>query len=131
LFYDELGNEKKNDEILLASKGWQHYKSKGDFFIINPTKEPSDVLKDGVNYKSLELNEQLVKNLEEKHDITIASKIQVDTMREMFNSQHVLLAAQTGCGKVKDEFNFLSSFKTLFKIFNFRHTHFWFRSFRR
>jgi ATP-dependent RNA helicase DDX28 len=90
----------KEKEIVLASKGWQHYKAKGDHFTIHPTADASDILKDGKEFNSFGLEEKLVQNLEEKHDITIATKLQMNAMEEIFNDQHVLLAAETGCGKV-------------------------------
>lgn len=91
----------KNDEIVLASKGWQHYKAKGDHFTIHPTADASDILKDAPEFSSFGLDEKLVQNLEEKHDITRATKLQIDAMKQIFDDQHVLLAAETGCGKVR------------------------------
>lgn len=95
-----VGDRIKNQEdIVLASKGWQHYKSKGDYFTIHATKDASDVLKNAPEYSSLGLNEQLVKNLDDKHDIYKATQLQLDAMHEILNKQHVLIAAETGCGK--------------------------------
>lgn len=88
------------EEIQLASKGWQHYKSKGDFFTIHATSEASDTLKDAPEYSTIGLDKQLVKNLDEKHGITKASKLQLNAMKQIFNNQHIILAAETGCGKV-------------------------------
>ena len=88
------------EAVELASKGWQHYKSKGDFFTIHSTSEASNILKNAPEYSTLELDKQLVKNLDDKHDITRATKLQLDAMTEIFNNQHILLAAETGCGKV-------------------------------
>lgn len=90
---------KSEEEIVLASKGWQHYKSKGDFFTIHPTRDASNTLIDAPEFNTLGLNEQLVKNLDVKHDIIKATKLQINTMRQIFDNQHVLLAAETGCGK--------------------------------
>ncbi|CAG9797330.1 unnamed protein product [Chironomus riparius] len=87
------------NEIVLASKGWQHYKAKGDYFIIHQKKDASDILKDAPEYKSLGLNPVLVKNLDEKHDITKATKLQQEAIKEILDNQHVLIAAETGCGK--------------------------------
>lgn len=103
--FDLYLNEKKkrvenSDEIILASKGWQHYKAKGDYFTIHPTALAEEVLAGAEEFSNFDLDQKLVKNLEEKHDITKATKIQVECMREIFNNQHVLLAAETGCGKV-------------------------------
>lgn len=101
LYLEDLNKKKiSQEEITLASKGWQHYKAKGDYFIIHQTKDASDILKDAPEFKSLSLNPGLVKNLDEKHDVTKATKLQLETMKEIFDNQHVLIAAETGCGKV-------------------------------
>jgi ATP-dependent RNA helicase DDX28 len=101
LYLDQKKATKPDDQIVLASKGWQHQKSKGDYFTIHATKSADNVLQNGTNFSELNLDKQLIKNLEEIHDITIATKLQTDAMKEIFNNQHVLLAAETGCGKVK------------------------------
>lgn len=101
-FLNDVPKKRNQSETIeLASKGWQHYKSKGDFFTIHATREPLDTLKDAPEYSTLGLDNLLVKNLDEKHDITKASKIQLNAMKEILNNQHILLAAETGCGKVK------------------------------
>lgn len=85
----------------LASKGWQHYKSKGDNFTIHPSREVIESnLKDSVDFSELELNETLVKNLDEKHNIRKATKLQKEAIQEILQGNHVLIAAETGCGKV-------------------------------
>lgn len=117
LYLEDLGKI-KNEEIVLASKGWQHNKSKGDYFIIQQSRDASDILKNAPDFKTLELNEQLVKNLSEKHDITQATKLQIDCMKEIFDDQHVVLAAETGCGKVHITLLILTKFiKHYFKKF--------------
>lgn len=89
------------DEMELASKGWQHYKAKGDHFIIHAIKDVIDSnFKDSVNFADFEFNEQLLKNLSEKHGIEKATKLQKNVMDEMLMKKHVLIAAETGCGKV-------------------------------
>lgn len=99
-FLDDIPKKRSESEAIeLASKGWQHYKSKGDFFTIHATREASDTLKDAPDYSTLGLDKQLVENLDEKHDITKATKLQLDAMKEIFNNQHIILAAETGCGK--------------------------------
>lgn len=85
----------------LASKGWQHHKAKGDYFTIHPSREVIESnLKDSVDFSELELNETLVKNLDEKHGIRKATKLQKDAIAEILQGNHVLIAAETGCGKV-------------------------------
>lgn len=115
-FLDDVPKKRNEAEAVeLASKGWQHYKSKGDFFTIHGTKEASDILKDAPEYSTLELDKQLIKNLDDKHDITRASKLQLDAMKEIFSNQHIILAAETGCGKVL----FMNIFITFFNLIIF------------
>ena len=102
LYINGMPKKDKDGEIILASKGWQHYKSKGDHFTIHPTRSAGDILKRAKSYKELGLNEKLVKNLDEKQEITHATKLQLDCMQKIFNNRHVLLAAETGCGKVSN-----------------------------
>lgn len=92
---------RQGSEIELASKGWQHYKSKGDHFLIHPSRNVIDSnFTNSTDFESLELNEQLIQNLKEKHDIHKATKIQSDAIKQILNKKHVLIAAETGCGKV-------------------------------
>jgi hypothetical protein len=100
---DLKATKHKSGEIVLASKGWQHYKAKGDFFIIHQTRDASDILKQASDYSSLGLNERLVKNLDDLHDITKATKLQMDSIKEISSNKNVLLCAETGCGKVRIE----------------------------
>lgn len=89
------------NEIELASKGWQHYKAKGDHFIIHPVRDVIESnLKDSKSVDELELNEQLKRNLHEKHDIVKVTKLQTDAIKMILEKKHVLIAAETGCGKV-------------------------------
>lgn len=98
--FAESDNQLKTP-LELASKGWQHYKSKGDHFIIHPSRDVIESnLKESVDFSALELNETLVKNLSEKHDIRKATKLQKDAIDEILQGKHVLIAAETGCGKV-------------------------------
>lgn len=96
-----VGNRKIESEIVLASKGWQHYKSKGDHFILHPSRNVIDSnFVDSTDVDKLELNERLIQNLKEKHDIHKATKLQTDAINLIMDNKHVLIAAETGCGKV-------------------------------
>lgn len=96
-----VGNRKIESEIELASKGWQHYKSKGDHFILHPSRNVIDSnFVDSTDVDKLELNERLIQNLKEKHDIHKATKLQTDAINLIMDNKHVLIAAETGCGKV-------------------------------
>lgn len=103
LFLDKSGETKSkepSDDILLASKGWQDHKAKGDHFTIHSRKDIESNFKDAVNFSELSLHEQLLKNLDAKHNIQKATKLQRDAFQQIMQGNHVLLAAETGCGKV-------------------------------
>lgn len=93
--------KKKGTEIELASKGWQHYKSKGDYFTIHPVRnvDESNSL-ESVNLSELNLPDQLVANLSHKHNIERATKLQKQALVKIRDQSNVLIAAETGCGKV-------------------------------
>jgi HrpA-like RNA helicase len=94
-------NEKKEPEIELASKGWQHYKAKGDHFIIHPIRDVIESnLINSTNVEDLELNSQLAKNLTDKHNIHKVTKLQKEAIEQIAAKKNVLIAAETGCGKV-------------------------------
>jgi superfamily II DNA/RNA helicase len=100
LYLSDLKRKKRaEEEIVLASKGWQHYKAKGDHFIIHQTRDASDILKEACDYSSLNLNERLVRNLDEMHDITKATKLQRESIEQISSNENVLICAETGCGK--------------------------------
>ena len=97
----EKDYSKPGAEIELASKGWQHYKSKGDHFIIHPSRNVIDSnFKDSTDVDNFELNSQMIHNLKEKHDIHKATKLQTLAINKILKGEHVLIAAETGCGKV-------------------------------
>lgn len=88
-------------EIELSSKGWQSNKAKGDHFTIHPSRNVTDSnLVNSTNVEDLGLNEQLITNLKEKHDIHKATKLQKDAIDQILERDNVLIAAETGCGKV-------------------------------
>jgi hypothetical protein len=89
-------------EIELASKGWQHFKAKGDHFIIHPIRDViKSNLENSMSVEELPLNEQLKKNLLEKHEISKVTKLQREAIEEIQGKHNVLIAAETGCGKVR------------------------------
>lgn len=88
-------------DIKLASQNWQHYKAKGDHFIIHPVRDVIESnLKNSTKIELFELNEQLTKNAIEKHDLEMVTMLQNEAINEIQQGQHVLIAAETGCGKV-------------------------------
>lgn len=93
-------------DIKLASQNWQHYKAKGDHFIIHPVRDVIESnLKNSTNIELFELNEQLTKNAIEKHDIEKVTMLQNEAINEIQQGRHVLIAAETGCGKVCNHFD--------------------------
>lgn len=98
---EPLEPQSTEPEIKLASQNWQHYKAKGDHFIIHPVRDVTQSnLKNSKRFQDFGFNETVVKNLIEKFDITRATKLQIDAITEILNKKNVLIAAETGCGKV-------------------------------
>lgn len=98
---DNNKRAKKPEDIVLASKGWQHYKSKGDFFTIHPQRDVLESnFKDATSIDELEVNEVIVKNAKEKHSINQITKLQKNVIDLALERKHVLIAGETGCGKV-------------------------------
>ncbi|XP_046664813.1 probable ATP-dependent RNA helicase DDX28 [Homalodisca vitripennis] len=98
-------NQKYNkfNAIPLATKGWNHRLSKGDYFKINiyPDKEKRESVfwVDGLDsFESLGLDNRITEALK-KMGITKPTHIQASGIPAVLNSQNVLLAGETGCGK--------------------------------
>ncbi|XP_055376304.1 probable ATP-dependent RNA helicase DDX28 [Condylostylus longicornis] len=89
----------KFKSIPLASDGWYHRKSKGDFFLIHPTVE--GILENAYQVSSIsnEINSEILKNLENEFEIENLTDIQVKSIPQIISGNHVLIAAETGCGK--------------------------------
>ncbi|CAO1307948.1 unnamed protein product [Diamesa serratosioi] len=98
LFLNDVNNSK--NEVFLASKGWQHYKSKGDHFIIHPVKEmEKSESKSSKTFEQLELDKRIVENMLNVQDISNPTIEQEEAINLVRRNEHVLLAAHTGCGK--------------------------------
>ncbi|XP_013415400.1 probable ATP-dependent RNA helicase DDX28 [Lingula anatina] len=82
---------------LLASHGWKHHKSVGDYFVING-KRPNPALQSGLKFEDFGLHEAITKSL---HSMNIKepTHIQALTIPEMLNNNNVICAAETGSGK--------------------------------
>ena len=88
---------RKFDTIPLASKGWDHRRSNGDYFIINSHgRNPSLLSGDDFNEMGLEkcVLEEL---LEMGH--TCPTVIQKKAIKHVFKGNNCLIAAETGSGK--------------------------------
>ncbi|CAO1360912.1 unnamed protein product [Diamesa hyperborea] len=98
LFLNDVVDTKT--EVPLASKGWQHYKSKGDHFIIHPVKEmDKSKSKSLKSFEQLELDQRMVENMRNIQDISHPTMEQEEAINLVRKNEHVLLAAHTGCGK--------------------------------
>lgn len=91
----------KFGKIPLASDGWRHNKSKGDYFTIHPTTntkngQSHEIVK---NFKSLEVNQSIIEVLEETYGISVPTYIQGESIPKLLDGNHALIAAETGCGK--------------------------------
>lgn len=92
----------KFDTVPLASKGWQHNKSKGDYFKINVISEAK---KDTVfwhqehqTFNELGLDPDIIAALE-KLGYSQPTYIQAEGIPKILNHLNTLLAGETGCGK--------------------------------
>uniref|UniRef100_A0A1I8Q410 RNA helicase n=1 Tax=Stomoxys calcitrans TaxID=35570 RepID=A0A1I8Q410_STOCA len=89
----------------LASSGWLHSKSKGDWFTISPTvseEERSKEMHDMQRFlttSGLVFDETLVDNLRNEFDIKQLTSIQCQGWPKIYGYHHTLIAAETGCGK--------------------------------
>ncbi|KDR24181.1 probable ATP-dependent RNA helicase DDX28 isoform X2 [Zootermopsis nevadensis] len=91
----------KFENIPLASKGWHHRKSKGDFFTIQKYKENpaiSDSSETSVTFADTGINSNIIGVLEEQ-EITEPTVIQKDGIPTILEGHNTLLTAETGCGK--------------------------------
>ncbi|XP_070168642.1 probable ATP-dependent RNA helicase DDX28 isoform X2 [Polyergus mexicanus] len=95
----------KFEPIPLASKGWQHYKSKGDFFFVYPLTNVEEEAYNNEEEKEIcdtfaqfGLNPQIIDILE-KYSITKPLKIQTIGIPQIMNGANTIIAAETGCGK--------------------------------
>lgn len=96
----------KHEKILLASSGWDHYKSSGDHFFLHPeihkeTKKREEESQENDKFKSFHdfrLNPSIVGNLE---SLGISEPLYVQKLGipPILDGNNTVLAAETGCGK--------------------------------
>lgn len=99
---DDVPADAKYGDIPLTSMGWQHYKSKHDYFVIHPhldeaTKEENK--KCATPFSSFGIDNDLVDNLRLKCNIEETTSIQHAALPNVLAGNHTLIAAETGCGK--------------------------------
>ncbi|XP_037296916.1 probable ATP-dependent RNA helicase DDX28 [Manduca sexta] len=89
----------KFEGIKLASQGWNHPKSKQDYFIIhgnaNKSIEPSIYRK---SYDEIGLNPKLIQIMLES-GFTLPTAIQAKAIPSILNGNNTVITAETGCGK--------------------------------
>lgn len=100
---NHAGNSKFGS-IDLASKGWGHNKSKGDYFTIHPqahlthNTRNTDTAEDP-SFDKLGLSLSVVTNLHRNLNVTHCTFIQYEGIPQILAGDHTIIAAETGCGK--------------------------------
>ncbi|XP_035274133.1 probable ATP-dependent RNA helicase DDX28 [Anguilla anguilla] len=100
----------KFEQPTLASKGWKHSKSFGDYFVINKTRDVPPCVREAVpeenlkttsktiTFKSLNLCTDIVEILR-RDNILYPTTVQLQTIPKLLRGCNVLCAAETGSGK--------------------------------
>lgn len=99
---DKMDENAKFGTIPLTSDGWQHYKSKGDFFFIHPHPSPEDItndLKFQKPFQEFDLLPELQTNIASRLNMQKTTFIQHEAIPRVLDNKHTLIAAETGCGK--------------------------------
>lgn len=90
---------KKFDGIKLASAGWLHSKSRGDFFIVHGDankKEPPPVYKK--SFEEIGLNAKLIEVMSDL-GFSTPTLIQAKAIPWILQGTNTVMTAETGCGK--------------------------------
>jgi superfamily II DNA/RNA helicase len=91
----------KFENIPLASKGWHHRKSRGDFFTIQKCRENPAVIgspENSISFSDTGINSDIIDVLKEQ-ELTEPTVIQKDGIPTILGGHNTLLTAETGCGK--------------------------------
>ncbi|BES87298.1 ATP-dependent RNA helicase [Nesidiocoris tenuis] len=101
--FNHYKNQKyEPDQIKLASKGWDHYKSKGDHFTIqlyeNDFDSSSYFYGESASFEGLTLEQKVIDALQ-RIDIERPTIIQEKSIPVVLAGKNALIAAETGCGK--------------------------------
>lgn len=90
----------KFGSIALASQGWTHRKAKGDFFVLHPNEPTNTSTTTSVpSFSSLGLDTDTIRALQDHLHITCPTPYQAQALPLLLQREHVVLAAETGCGK--------------------------------
>lgn len=96
---DKFVENAKFGSIPLTSDGWNHYKSKGDFFIIHPQNTGEDITqKPEYNhpFDEYDLHPELLINLSSRLNMPQTTYIQHKAIPVVLAKKHTLIAAETG-----------------------------------
>lgn len=99
---DVVAADAKFGDIPLASSGWQHYRSKHDYFVIHPHLDDAATIRNSgysKSFSSFGIDTDLVDNLRLKCNIEETTYIQHEALPKVLAGNHTLIAAETGCGK--------------------------------
>lgn len=99
---DMVPSDAKFGDIPLASSGWQHYRSKHDYFVIHPHLDDAANTQNPEYTKlfgSFGIDNDLVDNLRMKCNVEHTTYIQHEALPKVLAGNHTLIAAETGCGK--------------------------------
>lgn len=99
---DDVPANAQFGDIQLASGGWQHYKSKHDYFVIHPHLDDAANIENqkySKSFASFGIDNDLVDNLRLKCNIDETTYIQHEALPKVLAGNHTLIAAETGCGK--------------------------------
>uniref|UniRef100_A0A8C6UZC4 RNA helicase n=1 Tax=Neogobius melanostomus TaxID=47308 RepID=A0A8C6UZC4_9GOBI len=98
----------KFEKPVLCSKGWKHYKSFGDYFVINQIRPMAPCVADSQEdngaqtplkkFSNLRICKPLVDILEEQN-ITCPTTVQQQTIPKVMKGHNIICAAETGSGK--------------------------------
>lgn len=81
--------------VPLASKGWNHPKAKNDCFTINPLPPEKSA---AYSFEKIGIRPELLTVLK-SYNIFEATEYQNEAIQGIQSREHVMLAAETGCGK--------------------------------
>ncbi|KAF2904950.1 hypothetical protein ILUMI_01231 [Ignelater luminosus] len=97
--YNHYSNQRYNkfDEVILASKGWNHSKAKGDYFTVHPNPEAyEESPRTALDELELDINLKECLQAQNIHELTA---FQTEAISVISQAKHAMLTAETGCGK--------------------------------
>lgn len=98
----ENAKKVKFGDIPLASQGWLSRRSKDDFFIVHPIHDEENVFNRSLSVDELPrlgIDNEIAINVKKNFDIEKLTTLQEKAIPQILNLNHVLIAAETGCGK--------------------------------